>query len=167
MGTCYSVDEAVVDLPSGSPVKCDTSAETTSVKTDKDGKDSITNQRGPDVGLLVKKLSAKAIATNAPKQQPASSRPRRSSRRGSGRRRRTSLDSLASALSGVESIDECIGEFLDRIRRMSSHLMHRRSSAVKPSSEDDSRRPRQGIQSVTMESILGHDEYCYEVPIHD
>ena len=54
MGTCYSVDEAVVDLPSGSPVKCDTSAETTSVKTDKDGKDSITNQRGPDVGLLVK-----------------------------------------------------------------------------------------------------------------
>ena len=166
MGTCYSVDEVVVDLPSGSPVKCDDSAETASVVADKD---STTNKRGHDdnVGLLVKKLSAKAIATNAPKQQPASSRPRRSSRRGSGRRRRTSLDSLASALSGVESINECIVEFLDRTRRMSSHLMHRRSSAVKPSSEDDSRRPRQGIQSVTMESILGNDEYCYEVPIHD
>ena len=117
---------------------------------DKD--DSIsTNQRGHNV--LVKTLSAKlaAIATNESTQQPVKSNPRHRRRRSSAERRRTSL-----SRSSVDSIDEFIGEFLDRTRRMSSHLMHRRSSAVTP-------QPRMG-------SILGHDEIRgvdFEEPIEN
>ena len=144
MGTCHSKSEAVVNLASGDPVKCDTSAtEPASVMADKDG--SATKQTGDNVGLLAKTLSAKlvAIATNESTQEPVSSNPRRRRRRrSSAERRRTSMESRASALSDVD-VDEYMAEFLNRARRMSNHLMRRRSSAVSPSS-----KPR-------MASVLG------------
>ena len=160
MGTCHSKSEAVVDLASGDPVKCDTSAKTASVVADKDG--SATKQTGDidNVGLLVKTLSAKlvAIVTNESTQEPVSSNPRRRRRRrSSAERRRTSMESRASALSDVD-VDEYMAEFLNRARRMSNHLMRRRSSAVSPSS-----KPR-------MASVLGHDEFRgidFEAPIEN
>lgn len=158
MGTCYSTatSDADVNLRSDDPVTCDI---TTGTASDVADKDSTTNQGSHNVGQLVKTLSAKfAIATNASTQEPVKPRPRRSKRRSSAQRRRTSLESRASACS--DSIDEFIDAFLHRARRMSSHLMHRRSSAVSPSSKGNSPGPR---ESMTMESILGHDDY--EEPI--
>lgn len=159
MGTCYSTvtSDAAVNLRSDDPVTCDITAGTASDVADND---STTNQRGHNVGQLVKTLSAKlTIATNSSTQQePVKPRPRRTKRRSSAQRRRTSLDSRASACS--DSIDEFVDAFLNRARRMSSHLMHRRSSAVSPSSKDNLPGPR---ESITMESILGHGDY--EEPI--
>ena len=153
MGTCHSKSEAVADLPSDDPVKCDTG-----VMADKD--DSAAKQLGDNVGLLVKTLSAKlaTIATNESSQDPVSPSPRRRRRRrSSAQRRRTSLD---SALSDID-IDACISDFLSRARRMSAHRMHRRSSKVSPSSKQ------------RMASVLGHDEvtgidfFDFEAPIEN